>query len=305
MANKIMKILAPNDVGSTGSHQSALVVSTNYDINSFFPELDQKERNPEKPFSVFDTNRAQYWHFRYIWFNNILRGGKINEPRITANKSVSKNRNNSIMKYFNENNAQPGDIIFFEKRNDIYYMELIKSTNKIAEELKSLYKKGWKLLSPEFTYSIVEEKVQDQDSNTNEKEVLIQQNAAIIGQKAESYFIKWARNNLTEWGDPRDLTDKVGHGYDIYFPLVGYCVEIKGCGGNIENIRLTSHEWDTAQIYSDSYYLVIISQLNQETIVSPEVKIIKNPYEKMQNQTKERLVTQIYYEISSQVLNDY
>ena len=59
-----MKILAPNDVGSTGSHQSALVVSTNYDINSFFPELDQKERNPEKPFSVFDTNRAQYWHFR-------------------------------------------------------------------------------------------------------------------------------------------------------------------------------------------------------------------------------------------------
>tara|TARA_B100000700_G_scaffold282751_1_gene334503 strand:+ start:225 stop:1142 length:918 start_codon:yes stop_codon:yes gene_type:complete len=305
MANKIMKILTPNDVGSTGSHQSGLGVSKKYDISSFFPELDQSLYNPEKPFKVFDTNRAQYWHFRYIWYNSKLFGKGRDEPRITKGSSIFNNRNNAIMKYFNENNAQPGDIIFFEKCNDIYYMELIKSTNKIAEELKSLYKEGWKLLSPEFTYSIVEGKVQDQDSNTNEKEVLIQQNAAIIGQKAESYFIKWARNNLTEWGDPEDLTDKVGHGYDIFFPLVGYCVEIKGCVGNIENIRLTRHEWDTAQINQDSYYLVIISQLNQETVVSPEVKIIKNPYEKMQNQTKERLVTQTYYEISSQVLNDY
>ena len=164
--------------------------------------------------------------------------------------------------------------------------------------MKSIDSNSWKYLPSESTHSIVGLKLQDPEINTNEKEVLIQQNAAIIGQKAETYFIKWACENLMEWGEPQNLTDKVGHGYDVYFPKVGYCIEVKGCRGNIEPIRLTRHEWYTAEIKADAFYLVIISQLNQVDFDSPEVKIIKNPYKRLHNKTKERSVTQIYYEIS-------
>lgn len=79
--DRILKILSPNDLGLTGSHQAGLCVPMS--VAAFFPPLDSTLLNPDAWFSVTGP-AAQSWQWRYIYYNSRLHGrGTRNEYRLT------------------------------------------------------------------------------------------------------------------------------------------------------------------------------------------------------------------------------
>lgn len=78
----IRKLLSPNDVGETGSHQAGIVVPKEF-AETFFPTLDSTVMNPDCWLWIRDGNGRE-WKFRYVYYNNRLFGkGTRNEFRLT------------------------------------------------------------------------------------------------------------------------------------------------------------------------------------------------------------------------------
>lgn len=135
------------------------------------------------------------------------------------------------------------------------------------------------------------------------REVHEQANAAITGQKAEAYFVDWAPSAHPEWGDPVNRTDRVGLGYDVEFPNANLKVEVKGCRGDIETIRLTEREWAVAKTSGSSYLLAIVS--NVDTPGRERVTLIPNPYNKFLNNATEHTILQVTYTIPSNIVRQH
>ena len=72
-------------------------------------------------------------------------------------------------------------------------------------------------------------------------------------------------------------------------------VEVKGCRGKVEAIRMTKKEWETAEKYGDLYWLAVVTRLDSE----PEVYWIQNPFTKLKNTAEPHTVTQVYYSVSA------
>lgn len=79
----ISKTLSANDTGETGTHQAGMLVPKRPDILSFFPRLDQTERNPRRNLRFRDAS-GQLWDLVFIYYNNALFGGTRNEYRLTC-----------------------------------------------------------------------------------------------------------------------------------------------------------------------------------------------------------------------------
>jgi hypothetical protein len=80
-ADRILKVLSPNDLGETGSHQAGIAVPKPATL--FFPHLDPSLRNPDKWLTVSGP-AGQSWLWRYIYYNSRLHGtGTRNEFRMT------------------------------------------------------------------------------------------------------------------------------------------------------------------------------------------------------------------------------
>jgi hypothetical protein len=142
-----------------------------------------------------------------------------------------------------------------------------------------------------FYDTVLEETSLVNESSTHqisEKELFEQTKAAITGDRAEKYFMDWIRQKHPEFGDPIDKTASVGLGYDIEFAGTSIKIEVKGCRRNIENLRVTEREWDTARRMGSSYYLAIVSQLD----TTPKVDLIPDPYSKLQNDADKQKRTQ-------------
>jgi len=134
------------------------------------------------------------------------------------------------------------------------------------------------------------------------KAAVEQVKAAITGEKAEKYFLHWVSKEHPEWGKPIDKTDKVGLGYDIEFTGESIKkVEVKGCRGNIENLRFTKLEWNKARDIGSSYILAIVSKLD----ANPKVDLIHDPYNKLQNDAKPESRPQITYVLPSASIRIY
>jgi len=73
----------------------------------------------------------------------------------------------------------------------------------------------------------------------------------------------------------------VGFGYDVEFPSRHIYVEVQGCRGNIDDIRLTEKEWYVAENKGERYVLCIVSNLDGKD--SPIINLIKNPYRSLSN----------------------
>tara|TARA_Y100000814_G_scaffold198270_1_gene145932 strand:- start:138 stop:1259 length:1122 start_codon:yes stop_codon:yes gene_type:complete len=127
----------------------------------------------------------------------------------------------------------------------------------------------------------------------SEEEWFEQTNASITGEKAENFFKSWIKDNHPEWGKPIDKTTSVGLGYDIEFDGSDIKVEVKGCRGNIENLRMTKREWYKAKRLGGVYCLAIVSHLDTK----PKVDLIFDPYGLLQNDVAEHQRLQITYVI--------
>lgn len=84
MRKSIVKKLSANDVGETGAHQAGILVPKQQSILTFFPVLDQREKNPRVTLTVRDKLDGSRWEFNYIYYNNKLFGGTRNEYRLTC-----------------------------------------------------------------------------------------------------------------------------------------------------------------------------------------------------------------------------
>ena len=67
-----------------------------------------------------------------------------------------------------------------------------------------------------------------------------------------------------------------------------------------ENIRMTEHEWDVAKKNQHNYVLAIVSNLNSQG--NETVSLIRDPYQKMQNNASKKMQLQITYSISQNIL---
>lgn len=109
MIKAFAKVLSANDVGSTGGHQSGLLVPRKRQILSFFPSLDETKLNPRAQMQFLDDS-GDTWDFAFIYYNNRQFGGTRNEYRLTR-----------MTKYIRQASLVEGDEIVLHRSTDENY----------------------------------------------------------------------------------------------------------------------------------------------------------------------------------------
>lgn len=102
---------------------------------------------------------------------------------------------------------------------------------------------------------------------------------APTGRKAEEYFIgHFEKHRKPVYGNLIDCRD-LGVGYDFRIEVEdkNYFVEVKGLSYFSGGVLFTNKEWSTAKSEGDSYFLCIVSNLNEEA----EISFIQNPVTKL------------------------
>lgn len=102
----ISKELSSNDLGLTGAHQAGILVPKQADILSFFPKLEEGQKNPRYQLTFFDDGN-QRWEFSFIYYNNVFFGGTRNEYRLTR-----------MTKFMRVNNLKVGDHLILSNGED-------------------------------------------------------------------------------------------------------------------------------------------------------------------------------------------
>ncbi len=133
-------------------------------------------------------------------------------------------------------------------------------------------------------------------------EQVAQDNAAILGKRAEEYFLEWCRAERPGWGDASDRTDKVGLGFDVEFPDVGLVVEVKGFRGQIDSVRMTRQEWQVAGDKGRDYVLALVWDLEAGT--KPRVDLLFNPHEALATEAQERRQIQVTFSLPATAVRE-
>ncbi|GAA2164768.1 EcoRII N-terminal effector-binding domain-containing protein [Pedococcus bigeumensis] len=82
---EVSKILTPNDLGITGTHQAGIAIPKDADVLAFFPRLDPTEYNPDCLIAVHTPATGDYWQLRFVYYNSKTHGqGTRNEYRLTG-----------------------------------------------------------------------------------------------------------------------------------------------------------------------------------------------------------------------------
>lgn len=123
------------------------------------------------------------------------------------------------------------------------------------------------------------------------------------GKEAEYFFmsnyksIKIFENAIIEdarlWGDGFDFQMNTNENFIL--------AEIKGIREKSGSIRMTKNEFNKANEYKDSYFLIVISNLSK----TPKMNILQNPLEKLELEEKELISTQINYHSKNILWQNY
>jgi len=113
------------------------------------------------------------------------------------------------------------------------------------------------------------------------------------GKEAEYFFmsnyksIKIFENAIIEdarlWGDGFDFQMNTNENFIL--------AEIKGIREKSGSIRMTKNEFNKANEYKDSYFLIVITNLSK----TPKMNILQNPLKELELTKKELISTQINY----------
>lgn len=122
----------------------------------------------------------------------------------------------------------------------------------------------------------------------------------ITGRKAEELFIEWFRSGQEEISQGKDFVDMrdYGCGYDFQIVISEkqiYAIEVKGFLEDEGGILITGKEWETAGIMKTDYYLVLVSNIDKD----PVITVINNPYEKLSPKRNLQTVIQVNWTVSS------
>lgn len=97
----VRKVLTPNDVGTTGSHQAGVAVPRQEAMLAFFPALDTTEYNPRQLLIFREVGGIDEWPLNFIYYNGKLHGRSTrNEYRLTG-----------LTPFFKKQRAAVGDIL--------------------------------------------------------------------------------------------------------------------------------------------------------------------------------------------------
>lgn len=107
--NAIKKILSRNDTGETGGHQAGILIPKKPEILSFFPKLDNEEKNP-RLLITFHDHMGEQWSFYFIYYNNKFFGGTRNEYRLTG-----------MTRFMSAYNLKSGDTLTLSRDVNGYY----------------------------------------------------------------------------------------------------------------------------------------------------------------------------------------
>lgn len=122
----------------------------------------------------------------------------------------------------------------------------------------------------------------------------------ITGRKAEELFIEWFKSGQQEISQGKDFVDMrdYGCGYDFQIVVSDkkvYAIEIKGFLEDEGGILITGKEWETAAIMKTDYYLVLVSNIDKD----PVITIINNPYENLSPKRNLQTIIQVNWTVSS------
>ena len=101
LTTSVSKVLTPNDIGTTGSHQAGIAVPRQDAMLSFFPSLDATEYNPRQALLFRETGDIDEWPLNFIYYNGKLHGRSTrNEYRLTG-----------LTPYFKKHEVSVGDTL--------------------------------------------------------------------------------------------------------------------------------------------------------------------------------------------------
>mgnify|MGYP006098902211 CR=1 FL=1 len=108
---ELVKRLSSNDVGSTGGHQSGVVIPLNIATEDFFPTLDAGIINPRIQLDARVEATGKNFRMNFIYYNGKLHGSSTrNEFRLTG-----------IAAFLKDFAAQEGDRLVITKAGDLRY----------------------------------------------------------------------------------------------------------------------------------------------------------------------------------------
>ncbi|MEH6681059.1 MAG: DUF3883 domain-containing protein [Sediminicola sp.] len=122
----------------------------------------------------------------------------------------------------------------------------------------------------------------------------------ITGRKAEEIFIEWfnsGQKNIPQGKDFVDMRD-YGCGYDFQIVVSDkkvYAIEVKGFSEDEGGILITGKEWETAGIMKTDYYLVLVSNIDNDPIIT----VVNNPYKKLSPKRNLQTVIQVNWTVLS------
>lgn len=120
----IAKILTPNDIGQTGSHQDGITIPKK--MVSFLPTLNAAEENPSVNLRGIDVHSQLDMDIRYIYYNKKIHGtGTRNEYRLTR-----------LSSFFSRHDAVAGDTLTIQfNEQQTYWLSierLLDAQDRIA-----------------------------------------------------------------------------------------------------------------------------------------------------------------------------
>jgi hypothetical protein len=131
----IEKILSRNDTGETGGHQAGILIPKKPEILSFFPELNNVEKNP-RFLITFHDHMDEQWSFSFIYYNNKFFGGTRNEYRLTG-----------MTRYMNAYNLKSGDTLTLSRdANGFYSVKYQKDGVQKASSGPLKLSNSWKVV---------------------------------------------------------------------------------------------------------------------------------------------------------------
>lgn len=127
----------------------------------------------------------------------------------------------------------------------------------------------------------------------------------ITGKKAEEIFIEWFKSGQGIIPQGKDFVDMrdYGCGYDFQIVVSDkqvYAIEVKGFLEDEGGILITGKEWETAGIMKTDYYLVLLSNIAKD----PVITVINNPYEKFSPKRNLQTIIQVNWTVSSKQISD-
>lgn len=117
----VRKVLTPNDVGTTGSHQAGIAVPRQDAMLTFFPALDATEYNPRQSLLFREIGGIDEWPLNFIYYNGKLHGRSTrNEYRLTG-----------LTPFFRKHQATVGDILELgQTQTGRWTIELVRSNDQ-------------------------------------------------------------------------------------------------------------------------------------------------------------------------------